>query len=187
VSPHDVSIGLAEFASLREECDVRLTAQSRIAIFNFTVAGAITAFVYSAGQDKHFLMVIPLTSILLALLWLDNGYTQTVADVYVRDRLWPYLARTGQTTLPSWQAYWPRQYGWFWTWIVRAIPCMAVFALPAILATVLCGMAQHESVVDRLFIGSGAAFLFIGLGLGVVIGQQMDRMFKGPAAGEDGA
>ncbi|MGH3736107.1 MAG: hypothetical protein ACRDT6_10890 [Micromonosporaceae bacterium] len=63
---------LAEYASMRQEIESCIDRMTRLYLFQLSTAGAIFAFVLSGGGRSGLLLIVPISSYLLYVAWLNN-------------------------------------------------------------------------------------------------------------------
>lgn len=92
-----VEVRLAEFASLRQETNQRSSFQHALMALNLTVVGTIFGLVLDSHAERELLLVIPVVSPTLGLLWLDHHHNIARIARYVRSELWIWT--------PSWETW----------------------------------------------------------------------------------
>jgi hypothetical protein len=83
------TILLAHYKAIRDEIVLRATAQSTLLQINITAVGTIAGFVLAYKANLLALLVIPILSPLLGMLWLDHH--ESIADLgrFVRGNIEP--------------------------------------------------------------------------------------------------
>ena len=83
----DVQTMLAEYASLRLEIERRSTVQWNVFALQITSAGAIASLAISAAAKSALLLIIPLSSGMLAGRYILHDFHLKLIDRYIRDSL----------------------------------------------------------------------------------------------------
>jgi hypothetical protein len=83
------TILLAHYKAIRDEIVLRATAQSTLLQINITAIGTVAGFVLASNADPLALLVIPILSPLLGMLWLDHH--ESIADLgrFIRRNIEP--------------------------------------------------------------------------------------------------
>lgn len=89
------TVRLGEFSALRAEIQQRTSFQHALVTLNLTAVATITGFVAAQKASQQLLLILPVVSPALGLLWLDHNRTIAVIAAYVRDDLWKWK--------PSWE------------------------------------------------------------------------------------
>lgn len=90
-------VRLAEFAALRQGMAQRAAQEHALIGLNLTALGTIVGFVVTQKAGEELLLVVPLVSSTLGLLWLDHHTNIHRAAAYIRDHLWEWT--------PSWEKH----------------------------------------------------------------------------------
>jgi hypothetical protein len=91
------TVRLAEHSALRAEINQRTSFQHALVALNLTAVATTIGFVIADNASKHLLLILPLVSPALGLLWLDHNRMIRVLADYIRDELWHWT--------PSWETY----------------------------------------------------------------------------------
>ncbi len=116
---------LAEYGELRREIGQCSATQHALFALNLAAVGAVVGFVVE-GASASLLLVIPLASPMLGLLWLDNQSKIERITRYIRHEVWLWS--------PSWVEYvernpHPRWWALHWTAIFLMFPGVSGVAL----------------------------------------------------------
>jgi hypothetical protein len=88
---------LAEYTALRAEIQRRSTTQQALVALNLAASATIAGAVVASRLDDEFLLVLPLVSSVLGLLWLDHARNIELIGSYIANKLWLWE--------PSWETY----------------------------------------------------------------------------------
>jgi hypothetical protein len=95
-----IQIILAEFSALRKEIADRSAAAQTLLGLNATVTAAVAGFVLSNKADPRLLLLIPILSPSLGMLFVDHVYNVINIGTYIKEVLAPQLNEsTGSTGL----------------------------------------------------------------------------------------
>lgn len=99
------SVLLAQFNTLRDEIKTRSTAQAALLTANITAIGVIGGFVFSdKGQGADVLLVIPILSPMLGMLWIDHAISIACIGTFLQRTVTPALAKViGVPALPDYE------------------------------------------------------------------------------------
>jgi hypothetical protein len=86
-----VDIALAEFNAMRAEIAARIAEQGRIVALNVTAIAAVGGAFLSNRVDPAVLLILPLLSVSLGLLWLDQATTMRGIGRHINDGIRPIL------------------------------------------------------------------------------------------------
>jgi hypothetical protein len=89
--PESVRLASAAFADRRGEINERSRAQHTIIQIAVTAVGTVLGFVLGAKADPRVLLVIPLISTPLGMLYLDHGLNIANIGEFIRTRIVPVL------------------------------------------------------------------------------------------------
>jgi hypothetical protein len=84
----DQEVRLAEYAALRAELAQRLSSQQALVALNLTAVATIVGFVLVKHSSKSLLLLVPVVSSVLGLLWLDHNRTVRQIATYIGTELW---------------------------------------------------------------------------------------------------
>jgi hypothetical protein len=85
---------LAEFSALRAEIGARSGVQHQLMALNITALAAIGGFVISDKADPLLLLMLPLVSCALGVIWHDHARNIENIGSYIKDELGPALLDT---------------------------------------------------------------------------------------------
>lgn len=143
-----VRVVLEEFKALKREIEKRINLQFQLVFFNFSVVAGDAALVFQLHADVLFLLLLPLLSLMLGLLWLDAlGFVVRIG-IYIRSRQWEYLrVQLGAPDLPSWEDAWIIGQFRRTTSFLAIVPPFGVFVAPVIpsLVVVLIEMSKSPA------------------------------------------
>ena len=94
-----VTVGLAEFASLKNEIQHRASAQLTLLSLDITAVGAIGGISLSQHQPAIVLFMAILCPA-LGIFYLDHDRHIRTLGAHIRDSLWPRIGRG----IPSWES-----------------------------------------------------------------------------------
>ncbi len=86
-----VQTALAEFSALRDEIANRSSAQHTLIGLNLTAIGGIGGFVLSEHADVRLLLLLPILSPALGLLFFDHAINIKKIGTYIGEELRPAL------------------------------------------------------------------------------------------------
>lgn len=101
---HDAAVRelrLAEFSALRAEIAGRSSIQHQLLALNITALAAIGGFVLSDGASPLLLLMLPIVSCALGVLWHDHARNIENIGTYIKDELQPVLESTVPAPRPS--------------------------------------------------------------------------------------
>jgi len=99
-----VSVLLAQFEALRAEIASRSQAQASMMQLTITALGAIAALAFSEHGEKLMLLVVPIVSAILGLIWIDHAANITNLGNFIRTEIMPALkAAAGMANLPDYE------------------------------------------------------------------------------------
>jgi hypothetical protein len=89
---------LAEYSARCSEIAQRSTYQQALVALNLTTTGTIIGFVVGKSDaPRTLLLIVPIVSSTLGLIWLDHHRNIQLIAKYVKNVLWPWT--------PSWEAW----------------------------------------------------------------------------------
>jgi hypothetical protein len=86
-----LQIVLAEFQALRKEIADRSTAGQTLLNLNMTATAAVAGFVLSNKADPLLLLLVPILSSALGMLYVDHAYNIINLGAYIKNTLAPLL------------------------------------------------------------------------------------------------
>jgi hypothetical protein len=86
-----LTVALAEFTALRQEIGARSQAQHGIIALNFTAVGAIGGVILSNKADPLLLLLLPILSPALGMLFFDHASNIDQIGTYIRNEIKPVL------------------------------------------------------------------------------------------------
>jgi len=135
-----VQVALEEFVKLRDEIAGRSTAQWTVLGLNATVSAATVGFVLANHADRNLLLLLPLLTPALGLLFIDHALNIFQIGTYINDVLKPAIRKEiGSATLfgyEEWVRRWEHQT--LWRLLSFGIPLVVLFTivpLAALLST----------------------------------------------------
>ena len=100
-----ITILLAQYQALRAEIQTRSGAQSTMMQLTITALGALAALSFTQYGDRRMLLLIPVISTILGLVWLDHAANISNIGDFILQRLWPALGTvSGAEGLPDYEA-----------------------------------------------------------------------------------
>lgn len=119
----------------------RSTTQQALLGLNLTAVGFVAGLVLSGEADNELLLVLPIISAVLGLLWLDHALNIEAIGLYVREKLWIWE--------PSWEIEVCRQKERRrWRLVEFVIPIGATFLGPPLVALLitLCELGDAAEI-----------------------------------------
>lgn len=167
-------VRLAEFAALRNEIAQRSLFQHGLIVLNLTAIGAIVGLVFGRNADHSLLLLLPILSPALGLLWFGNHVAIIRIGSYIGAELWVWE--------PSWELWLTRvepTHGGWWnhTWwpVIQLIFCGA----PAVALSVTVPFERHSPAIWGAMWATGAA-------LTAYLAVASSLLRRLPRAGADG-
>lgn len=87
-----LQVALAEFSALRAEISKRSEAQNSLLSLNITALGTVGGFVLSQKADIKLLLLLPILSPVLGMLYLDHGTNIANIGRYIDERIKPIFS-----------------------------------------------------------------------------------------------
>ena len=158
---------LAEFSALRTEIDARSAAQHQLMALNVTALAATGGFVISNNASPLLLLMLPLVSSALGILW--HGQDRTIGNIgtYIKDVLKPIIVETsgGDERLVSWEEQVDvHERSWHSRFLPLAVPLFIFFAGFSIVGLTLGLFAIIDAEAH-----SPEIWTISGLGVGMVL------------------
>src|SRR5262245_60944942 len=101
-----LNVVLAEFNALRGEIKDRASAAYTLLNLNITATTAVAGFVLSSKADAILLLILPLLSPALGMLFVDHSYNITNLGSYLNSRLRPLAtAAAGDSRLLGYEEF----------------------------------------------------------------------------------
>jgi hypothetical protein len=101
-----LNVVLAEFQALRGEIKDRASAAYTILNLNITATAAVAGFVLSDKADPRLLLILPLLSPALGMLFVDHSYNIANLGNYINERLRPLaIAAAGDSRLLGYEEF----------------------------------------------------------------------------------
>jgi len=134
-----IDILLAEFNALRAEIGARSAAQATMMQLAVTAFGALAGLTFTQYGDHRLLLLIPIISTILGLIWLDHAANISNIGDFIKNQLMPALQKAAQMeTLPDYETVvrkYERTPGAFIR--VFGLPPFLIFVLMPVVAMVL--------------------------------------------------
>jgi hypothetical protein len=89
---------LAEYTALRAEIAQRSATQQALIALDLTAIASIVGFALTGRSSDSLLLIMPVVSSVLWLLWLDHHRNICLIGAYIRTELW-------RDQLPSWETW----------------------------------------------------------------------------------
>ena len=160
-----IPVLLAQFNALRGEIAERSKAQATFLSLAITALGALGSLGFSPSGDKRLLLLIPMVSVLLGLLWLDHAANISNLGDFIKDEIMPALrSSSGRSDLPDYEVF-IRGYEVRPAVILRSfgLPPFLTFLLAPVVATVLAFDAPVQNWVFWTMTGVDVALLVLCL------------------------
>jgi hypothetical protein len=100
-----IQILLDEFKALREEISRRSKDQLSLIQMNITAIGVILGFVISSVKDSRVLLIIPLVSSVLGIIYLDNAEAIQHIGRFIQRQIKPAMFAIVRQELPDYESY----------------------------------------------------------------------------------
>src|ERR1700677_3308141 len=99
-----IAILLAEFQALRAEIAARSGAQSTMMQLAVTAFGVLAGLAFTQYGDHRLLLLIPVISAILGLIWLDHAANISNIGDFIKGQIMPALQRAaGMEALPDYE------------------------------------------------------------------------------------
>jgi hypothetical protein len=107
--PEDKSVIMsalvAEFNAMRAEILFRATSQATLMQLNITAAGTVAFFALADGARAPTMIIIPMLSPILGILWLDHDATILKLGRFIKTNLKPACNTVANFNLPDYERY----------------------------------------------------------------------------------
>jgi hypothetical protein len=100
-----IQILLDEFKALREEISRRSKDQLSLIQMNITAIGVILGFVIGYVKDSRVLLIIPLVSSILGIIYLDNAEAIQHIGRFIQRQIKPAMFAIVKQELPDYESY----------------------------------------------------------------------------------
>jgi hypothetical protein len=145
-----IAILLAEFQALRAEIAARSTTQATMMQLAITAFGALAGLAFTQYGDHRLLLLIPVISTILGLIWLDHASNISNIGDFIKAELMPALQKAAaMDALPDYEKVvrkFEREPGMIFR--VFGLPPLLVFIVVPLVAMV---MALDFPARDWLF------------------------------------
>jgi len=158
-----VTVLLAQFQALRAEIEARSGAQTTILGLTVTALGALAALGFSEHGDMRLLLLVPVISAILGLIWIDHAANISNLGDFINQHLMPALKKeAAMDSLPDYEDV-VRLYERRRTAVLRlfGLPPFLVFVLTPVVAMLIAfDAARHGWLFWSLF-GLDIALLLV--------------------------
>jgi hypothetical protein len=103
--PVIMSALVAEFNAMRAEILFRATSQATLVQLNITAAGTVAVFALADGARAPTMIIIPILSPILGILWLDHDATILKLGRFIKMSLKPACNAVAGFNLPDYEKY----------------------------------------------------------------------------------
>jgi hypothetical protein len=103
--PVIMSALVAEFNAMRAEILFRATSQATLMQLNITAAGTVAFFALADGARAATMIIIPMLSPILGILWLDHDATILKLGRFIKTELKPACNTVANFKLPDYERY----------------------------------------------------------------------------------
>ena len=134
-----ISVALAEYTALRSEITNRINGQDTMLNLYMTAVAAVFGFALSGHADLLILLVLPLLSAAVRLLYHNHNLYIKLVSAYLNGQLRPLVTdRLGEPGLLGWDER-SREYqgGLRWLWRPHSAGLWLLFPVPAAVALIL--------------------------------------------------
>lgn len=169
-----ISVLLAQFASCRSEIQTRSASQAAVITLNITAIGVIAGYYFSAKADAMVLLIVPIISPMLGIIWADHAINIGNLGRFIQIRIIPTLSSVLQRDVPDYEVTiraFERQRGQ--RLILLVAPMLLLFAVLPIASLVLAAavVASHdEPFWVMTIIGTALIVIFGGYSLAILFG-----------------
>ena len=98
-----ITVLLAQFNACRAEIQARSTNQATIINLNITAIGLIAGYYFGYHANPIVMLVIPILSPMLGILWADHAINIGNIGRFIQHRLMPLLSATLKRQLPDYE------------------------------------------------------------------------------------
>lgn len=133
---------VAEFGALRAEIGYRSTTQHLLMNLNIVTTGAVVGFAVQDGRNAILLLLVPLVSSALGLLYADHARSIALLGGYIHGGM-RYLRDGKELPLFLWEAYSGKQVDEEPFYVKYKIAVALVFVVPPALALSYLWIAQR--------------------------------------------
>lgn len=182
-----IAVLLAQFNACRAEIQARSANQAATITLNITAVGIIAGYYFSAHGDPMVLLVIPLISPMLGIIWADHAINIGNLGRFIQTRLMPTMSAVLHSNLPDYEVTvraFERQRGQ--RLILLVAPMLLLFAVLPVAALLLAFAAVHPH--DLRFwslsvIGAVLVLVFGGYSVSILFGWIWGAEAAAPAGG----
>lgn len=100
-----ITVLLAQFNACRAEIQSRSSNQAALVGLNITAIGIIAGYYFAYRANPLVLLVIPLLSPMLGIMWADHAINIGNLGRFVQNRLMPLLSATLKHELPDYEIW----------------------------------------------------------------------------------
>jgi hypothetical protein len=158
-----ITVLLAQFDACRTEIQARSSTQATIINLNITAIGIIAGYYFEYNASPIVLLVIPLLSPMLGIIWADHAINIGNLGRFIQRRLMPLLSATLKRDLPDYEVSirtFEQQKGR--RLLLLITPMLLLFAvLPAGALILAWAVAPTRGILFMLLAGTGAALVLI--------------------------
>jgi hypothetical protein len=161
-SPSQVrDVAMAEFKALRDEIGSRATSSHTLININAVASGVVAGLVVGNPSRVELLLLLPILSPVLGLLWLDHAHNIRNIGDYINTTLRPLVASTlgpGGEAVLAWEEHVDRyeQRAWL-RFLPLGVPVIVLFA--AVPVASLARTAAHLATPWQWVLWVGGALL----------------------------
>jgi hypothetical protein len=158
-----ITVLLAQFNACRAEIQARSSNQAAIINLNITAIGIIAGYYFVYHANPLVLLIIPLLSPMLGIIWADHAINIGNLGRFIQGRLMPLLSATLKRDLPDYEV-------WIRTFeqqrgrrlLLLIAPMLLIFAvLPTAALILACAAAPARDILFWVLVGTGATLILI--------------------------
>jgi hypothetical protein len=131
-NPNVLDVAMSEFKALRDEIGSRATSSMTLININVVVSGVVGGLVVNNPGRVELLLLLPIISPVLGLLWLDHAHNIRNIGDYINLTLRPLIARSigpGGEDVLAWEEHVDRyERRAFLRFVPLGVPVLVLFA-----------------------------------------------------------
>jgi hypothetical protein len=158
-----ITVLLAQFDACRTEIQARSSTQATLINLNITAIGIIAGYYFEYHASPIVLLVIPLLSPMLGIIWADHAINIGNLGRFIQRRLMPLLSATLKHDLPDYEVSirtFEQRKGR--RLLLLITPMLLLFAvLPAGALILAWAVTPTRDILFMLLAGTGAALVLI--------------------------
>lgn len=160
-----IAVLLAQFNACRAEIQARSTTQATIINLNITAVAAIAGYYFGYHANPAVLLVIPILSPMLGIIWADHAINIANIGRFIQRRLMPDLSATLKQQVPDYEVLiraFEQRLGW--RFLLLTAPTVLLFAILPAAALLLAWLAAPARDLVFYLLAATGTLLVIGFG-----------------------